>query len=131
MYIVLFSKMSFFVLISLFSLKLLLSFLQMYDDLDLPFATLRLLPKGGHGGHNGYIVCPQCSILLLLVYHYYYHHHSYCIRKYTGHSDLHFWVSFGNILDLKETSIYNYFVNIGKVQKGRKNRELESLDITS
>ncbi|XBI65203.1 peptidyl-tRNA hydrolase, mitochondrial [Triticum dicoccoides] len=25
----------------------------MYDDLDLPFAKLRLLPKGGHGGHNG------------------------------------------------------------------------------
>ncbi|KAG8077620.1 hypothetical protein GUJ93_ZPchr0007g4248 [Zizania palustris] len=27
--------------------------LVMYDDLDLPFAKLRLLPKGGHGGHNG------------------------------------------------------------------------------
>ncbi|XP_068642945.1 peptidyl-tRNA hydrolase, mitochondrial [Aristolochia californica] len=27
--------------------------LVMYDDLDLPFASLRLLPKGGHGGHNG------------------------------------------------------------------------------
>ncbi|KAJ8641799.1 hypothetical protein MRB53_018493 [Persea americana] len=27
--------------------------LLMYDDMDLPFATLRLLPKGGHGGHNG------------------------------------------------------------------------------
>ncbi|RLN22426.1 peptidyl-tRNA hydrolase, mitochondrial isoform X1 [Panicum miliaceum] len=25
----------------------------MYDDLDLPFAKLCLLPKGGHGGHNG------------------------------------------------------------------------------
>ncbi|XP_025807677.1 peptidyl-tRNA hydrolase, mitochondrial-like isoform X1 [Panicum hallii] len=24
-----------------------------YDDLDLPFAKLRVLPKGGHGGHNG------------------------------------------------------------------------------
>lgn len=28
--------------------------LQVYDDLDLPFGKLRLLPKGGHGGHNGY-----------------------------------------------------------------------------
>lgn len=27
--------------------------LLIYDDLDLPFAFLRLLPKGGHGGHNG------------------------------------------------------------------------------
>ncbi|KAG6553897.1 hypothetical protein Mapa_004814 [Marchantia paleacea] len=24
-----------------------------YDDLDLEFAVMRLLPKGGHGGHNG------------------------------------------------------------------------------
>lgn len=27
--------------------------LVVFDDLDLPFASLRLLPKGGHGGHNG------------------------------------------------------------------------------
>lgn len=27
--------------------------LLIFDDMDLPFATLRLLPKGGHGGHNG------------------------------------------------------------------------------
>ncbi|XP_058091358.1 peptidyl-tRNA hydrolase, chloroplastic-like [Magnolia sinica] len=27
--------------------------LLIYDDLDLPFAKLRLVPKGGHGGHNG------------------------------------------------------------------------------
>ncbi|KAK3007248.1 hypothetical protein RJ639_016148 [Escallonia herrerae] len=31
--------------------------LVIFDDLDLPFAKLRLLPKGGHGGHNGYIPC--------------------------------------------------------------------------
>lgn len=27
--------------------------LVMYDDLDLDSAVLKLLPKGGHGGHNG------------------------------------------------------------------------------
>ncbi|XP_050203794.1 peptidyl-tRNA hydrolase, mitochondrial [Mercurialis annua] len=27
--------------------------LVIYDDLDLPFGKLRLLPKGGHGGQNG------------------------------------------------------------------------------
>lgn len=27
--------------------------LVVYDDLDLPFSTLRIRPKGGHGGHNG------------------------------------------------------------------------------
>ncbi|CAN8292622.1 unnamed protein product [Cochlearia groenlandica] len=27
--------------------------LVIYDDLDLPFSNLRILPKGGHGGHNG------------------------------------------------------------------------------
>uniref|UniRef100_A0A7N0U0R6 peptidyl-tRNA hydrolase n=1 Tax=Kalanchoe fedtschenkoi TaxID=63787 RepID=A0A7N0U0R6_KALFE len=27
--------------------------LVVYDDMDLPFAKLRMLPKGGHGGHNG------------------------------------------------------------------------------
>ncbi|MCH90464.1 peptidyl-tRNA hydrolase chloroplastic-like, partial [Trifolium medium] len=27
--------------------------LVIFDDLDLPFAKLRLLPKGGHGGQNG------------------------------------------------------------------------------
>ncbi|KAK9926252.1 hypothetical protein M0R45_023493 [Rubus argutus] len=27
--------------------------LVVFDDLDLPFAKLRLLPKGGHGGQNG------------------------------------------------------------------------------
>ncbi|CAM6128658.1 unnamed protein product [Calypogeia fissa] len=27
--------------------------LTIYDDLDLEFAVMKLLPKGGHGGHNG------------------------------------------------------------------------------
>jgi PTH1 family peptidyl-tRNA hydrolase len=27
--------------------------LVVYDDLDLPFSTLRIRPHGGHGGHNG------------------------------------------------------------------------------
>ncbi|XP_039046576.1 peptidyl-tRNA hydrolase, chloroplastic-like isoform X3 [Hibiscus syriacus] len=27
--------------------------LVIFDDLDLPFAKLRLLPKGGHRGYNG------------------------------------------------------------------------------
>lgn len=27
--------------------------LVIFDDMDLPFAKLRLLPKGGHGGQNG------------------------------------------------------------------------------
>ncbi|KAM1026414.1 hypothetical protein ACFX13_040046 [Malus domestica] len=27
--------------------------LVIFDDLDLPFGKLRMLPKGGHGGHNG------------------------------------------------------------------------------
>ncbi|KAL6497168.1 hypothetical protein OROGR_029097 [Orobanche gracilis] len=30
--------------------------LVIFDDMDLPFAKLRLLPKGGHGGHNGYVL---------------------------------------------------------------------------
>ncbi|CAI9112946.1 OLC1v1013459C1 [Oldenlandia corymbosa var. corymbosa] len=28
--------------------------LVIFDDMDLPFAKLRMLPKGGLGGHNGY-----------------------------------------------------------------------------
>ena len=46
----------FFFLMDLFSSHSLISSdsrLQIFDDLDLPFAKLRLLPKGGHGGHNG------------------------------------------------------------------------------
>ena len=27
--------------------------LKVFDDMDLDFGTMRLLPKGGHGGHNG------------------------------------------------------------------------------
>ncbi|KAJ0104699.1 hypothetical protein Patl1_19076 [Pistacia atlantica] len=33
--------------------------LVIFDDLDLPFGKLRLLPKGGHGGQNGYSFPPQ------------------------------------------------------------------------
>lgn len=43
-----------------------LAFLQIYDDLDLSFARLRLLPKGGHGGHNGYL--PSRHFLCYVIY---------------------------------------------------------------
>ncbi|CAD6271342.1 unnamed protein product [Miscanthus lutarioriparius] len=39
-------------LVSYFKIPL-IQLVVIYDDLDLPFAKLRLLPKGGHGGHNG------------------------------------------------------------------------------
>lgn len=41
--------------------------IQIYDDLDLPFASLKLLPKGGHGGHNGYILPLLVPFLLYMV----------------------------------------------------------------
>lgn len=31
--------------------------LVIYDDLDLEVAQLRLRSSGGHGGHNGYVMC--------------------------------------------------------------------------
>jgi PTH1 family peptidyl-tRNA hydrolase len=37
--------------------------LVIYDDLDLEFAVMRLLPKGGHGGHNG-LVCLQLAVFV-------------------------------------------------------------------
>ncbi|KAH7430390.1 hypothetical protein KP509_09G096800 [Ceratopteris richardii] len=33
--------------------------LVIYDDMDLEFARMRLLPKGGHGGHNGNWEAPR------------------------------------------------------------------------
>ncbi|KAF5957769.1 hypothetical protein HYC85_004994 [Camellia sinensis] len=36
--------------------------LVIFDDLDLSFAKLRLLPKGGHGGHNGLSLISEISV---------------------------------------------------------------------
>ncbi|CAK7349754.1 unnamed protein product [Dovyalis caffra] len=45
--------------------------LLIYDDLDLPFAKLRLLPKGGHGGHNGYLLLlVVCAYMRSVINHF-------------------------------------------------------------
>lgn len=49
---------SFFFLHSLVYTRTLRIPVQMYDDLDLDVAAMKLLAKGGHGGHNG---CVHCS----------------------------------------------------------------------